>query len=141
MSEDFGTLTISSGGTASPALSSNMSAGRLKSALFALKALTVFAPRSLGEDVTVQISPVENPGATDWINASLINVGLEEQLLTEDGLQILDENGEVILAETLTAGGIATLVNVTMKDLRLLASAAVAANRVFRLMGKLQVSD
>ena len=137
LTEKLGSLTISSGGTTSAALSTVLSAGQLKTALGFLDALTLYSPQGLAEDITIQLSPVDSPTATDWIDYGLINTSLAEELLTEDLTVILTEDSDPLLTESLDEGGISLIDDYSFKDLRLVASSAVAANRTFILLAKL----
>lgn len=139
LSERLGVLTISSGGTTSTTLGSVLSAGQLKTALGFLDALSVYAPQGLAEDISIQLSPVESPASTDWIDYGSINTTLAEELLAEDGDTLLTEDSLDLLAESLDEGGIALIESYTFKDLRLVASSNVAADRSFTLLAKLLV--
>ena len=98
------TLTISNGGTVSDALGFND--------LRFLDQVTIYAPETLAETVTVEVAGLRVPAATDWKD------------FAEAGTPV-----------TLTAGEALTIPDVAFMGLRLVAGSAVAADRVFRVVG------
>lgn len=139
LTETLGTLTIASGQTTSNRLGSVLSDGQLKTALGFLDALSIYSPQGLAEDIEIQVSPVKNPTASDWVNYGLIDVGLAEDILTEASTDLQDESDVVLETESLGSGGVTTIEDQSFRDLRLVASSAVAADRDFVLLGKLLI--
>ncbi len=141
ITETLGTLTISSGATESNTLGSRLSGGQLKTALGFLDAVSIYTPQGLAEDVEIQLSPVETPSSTDWRNYGLIDTGLALDILTEALDDLQDESSVVLETESTAQGGVTTLEDLSFRDLRLVASGAVAADRAFILLGKLLIAD
>lgn len=141
ITEKLGTLTISSGNTASNTLGSQLSAGQLKTALGFLDAVSIYTPLGLAEDVEIQLSPVETPAASDWRNYGLIDTGLALDILTEALDDLQDESSVVLETESTAQGGVTTIEDQSFRDMRLVASGAVAADRAFILLGKLFITD
>lgn len=141
ITEKLGTLTISSGATESNTLGSQLSAGQLKTALGFLDAISIYTPLGLAEDVEIQLSPVETPAASDWRNYGLIDTGLALDILCEDLTDLQDESSVVLETESTAQGGVTTIEDQSFRDMRLVASGAVAADRAFILLGKLLIAD
>lgn len=139
LTETIAVLTIASGQTTSGTLGSVLSRGQLRTALGFLDNMTIFLPQGISEDIQVQISPVRNPTASDWVTYGSIGVIVSDELLTEVGDVILAENSDPLLTETDTWGGTSQLDDLSFKDLRLMSTKAVAADRVFKILGKLVV--
>lgn len=141
LTERLGTLTISSGTTESNTLGSQLSAGQLKTALGFLDAVSIYTPLGLAEDVEIQLSPVKAPTASDWRNYGLIDTGLALDILTEALDNLQDESSVSLETESSAQGGVTTLEDQSFRDIRLVASGAVAVDRAFILLGKLLVAD
>ncbi len=141
ITEKLGTLTIASGAVTSNTLGSQLSAGQIKTALGFLDAVSIYTPLGLAEDVEIQLSPVETPAASDWRNYGLIDTGLALDILCEDLTDLQDESSVVLETESTAQGGVTTLEGQSFRDMRLVASGAVAADRAFVLLGKLLIAD
>jgi len=102
----FPDLVIAIGETASNEIESDFAHGQNID-------YTIYAPATLPETVTVQMSPVNSPAAGDWVD------------IQKDGTDV-----------TLTAGK-GTLFSGMCKALRL-SSGATAAERTFRLIGQVE---
>lgn len=140
LTEKLGTLTISSGQTTSPALSTILSEGQMKVACGFLDNLKIYVPHGLAESVDVQMSPIDSPTSADWDSDGTIDIDAADLITTEDDLDLEDENSDNLETEGMSSGGIVSIDDPAFKDLRLVASAPVASDRAFRLVGKLQIS-
>lgn len=108
-------LVIANGQVASNEIS--LTAGiNTKVALGTLVDLIIYSPATLPETVSVQIAPIEAPGAGDW---SVVYVG---------GSDVTLPAGRAIVVPVGAAAA-----------LRLLAGAAVGADRTFKARGQVDV--
>jgi len=139
LTETLGTLTVASGATTSDTLGSQLSAGQLKTALGFLDALSLYCPQGLAEDVTVQLSPVDSPGATDWIDYTTIVLSAIDDLLDENGVALLNESDVPLFAESFGLGNVTAIEDESFKDLRVVLNEPAAATRTFKLLAKLLV--
>lgn len=111
----LGTLTIALGATESNEISLNDGV-QSKIALGTLVDLVVFAPSTLPETVTVQLSWLDRPATTDWRVAYVAGADV-----------------------TVPAGKAVSVPMAAMKALRLQAGGAVAAARVFHVLGQADI--
>lgn len=139
--ETLGSLTITVGQTTSNTLGSQLSAGQLKTALNFLDALSLYAPQGYAEDIIVQLSPVENPAETDWINYTTISLSVLEDLLDELAIPLMTELSVSIQSESTGSSKVTTFEVESFKDLRLVAQDATAATRTFKLLAKLSIAS
>lgn len=141
VTETLATLTIPSGQTLSPTLGSLLSRGQLRTALSFLDNLTIMAPSGLDEDTQVQISSVRNPAYTDWVDGLDLNVSIApaDQILDELTNAITDEASVNLYTQGLGSGGPTQLNDLSFKDLRLKSAVAVAADRNFAILAKMDI--
>jgi len=105
-----GTLTIASGQTDSPALST---VAKPKIALGVAIDLVIYAPSALTGTVSVQVSPIEEPDSADWRTASVAGTPV-----------------------TIAAGAAEVVPVVAARDLRIHSSGAEGADRSFIVLAQ-----
>lgn len=106
------TLTITSGQTASTALSDTWTEGQTKVTMGALVSLTIFAPSALTGSITIQVKPY--PAASSW------------STLQSGGTDI-----------GVAAGKAVNINNIPFGDIRILSGSAEGAQRDFVILFQL----
>jgi hypothetical protein len=139
VTETLATLTIPSGQTLSPTLGSILSRGQLRTALSFLDNLTIISPQGIAEDIQVQISSVRNPATADWVVSGLIDVTAADEISDEANNPVTSELSDDMFTENSLWGGVAQLDDTSFKDLRLQSDVPVAANRIFKILAKLNI--
>lgn len=142
LNETLATLTVAVGALESNTLASQLTPGQLRTALHFMDDMTIRAPRNLTESANIQVSPVRNPSASDWITTTTIELLPSGEILDEWGVVITDETAALnpLITEGLGTGASVIASGEVFWDLRVVLSDPADAERQFKVGVSMLVS-